>query len=90
MQHRNECQFAFAYRDAPYIDTVGIREANRQCMQDVLLSLLQFIHESDSVEVFIDGCDNYQFDIGEMNIGYTFAEKKKKMRTPESRIHGGE
>ena len=55
MQHRNECQYAFSYRDASYIDTVGIREANRQCMQDVLVSLLQFTHEHDSVQIFIDG-----------------------------------
>jgi ribonuclease HII len=63
MQHRNECQYAFSYRDADVIDAIGIREANRQCMQDVLLSLLQFTDEQDSIEIFIDGCDNYQFDI---------------------------
>lgn len=63
MQHRNECQYAFSYRDADIIDAIGIREANRQCMQDVLLSLLQFTDEQDSIEIFIDGCDNYRFDL---------------------------
>jgi ribonuclease HII len=76
MQHRNECQYAFSYRDADIIDSIGIREANRQCMQDVLLSLLQFTDEQDSMEIFIDGCDNYQFDIWEFE--YLFARKKRK------------
>ena len=76
MQHRNECQYAFSYRDAERIDLVGIREANRECMQDVILSLLQYIHPEDQVDICIDGCDNYQFDIGEFE--YNFAHKSKK------------
>jgi len=63
MQYRDECQFAFAYRDAPSIDMLGIREANRQCMQDVLLSLLQFTDDNDTIDIYIDGCDNYMFEV---------------------------
>lgn len=72
IQHRNECQFAFSYRDAETIDTIGIRESNRQCMQDVILSLIQYTQPTDSIEIYIDGCDNYQFDLGEDSIGYDF------------------
>lgn len=76
MQHRNECQYAFSYRDAAIIDAIGIREANRQCMQDVLLSLLLFTTDDDTILVYIDGCDNYEFDVGDFD--YTFATKKKR------------
>ncbi len=76
MQHRDECQYAFSYRDADVIDAIGIREANRQCMQDVLLSLLQFTTDADTIEIAIDGCDNYEFDAGDFD--YTFAVKKKR------------
>lgn len=89
LQYRNECQFAFAYRDATHIDVVGIRESNRQCMQDVLLSLLQFTHEYDSVEIFIDGCDNYQFDIGEVDIGYDF-QKLNPIKKAKYQMSGQE
>lgn len=82
MQHRNECQYAFSYRDADIIDQIGIREANRQCMQDVLLSLLQFANHDDIIEIYIDGCDNYAFDIGDFE--YEFAQK---LRTNRSNIY---
>jgi ribonuclease HII len=88
-QYRSECQFAFSYRDADVIDTIGIREANRQCMQDVLLSLIQFIDPSDFVEIFIDGCDNYTFDLGSDSIGYDFA-KKSQERHIKTMMHGTE
>ena len=84
MQHRNECQYAFSYRDAETIDLIGIRESNRECMQDVLLSLLQFVDSQDSLEVFIDGCDNYRFDIGEMDIGYDFRKLSKEKQLQNS------
>lgn len=74
LQFEQECQYAFSYRDAHIIDEVGIREANRQSMQDVILSLLQFISREDMMEIWIDGCDNYQFDLLE-TIGYRFARK---------------
>lgn len=80
MQYRSECQFAFAYRDASDIDRSGIREANRQCMQDVLLSLLQYTDHNDSLEIFIDGCDNYRFDLSESEIGYDFQRLSMKMK----------
>ena len=89
MQHRDECQYAFSYRDADVIDAIGIREANRQCMQDVLLSLIQFIDPSDFVEVYIDGCDNYTFDLGSDSIGYDFA-KKGRDKNRETIIDGTE
>lgn len=54
MQDENRCQYSFAYRDAERIDDVGIREANRECMQDVILSLLQFVGDTDTVEINID------------------------------------
>jgi ribonuclease HII len=84
MQHRDECQYAFSYRDADVIDAIGIREANRQCMQDVLLSLLQFTTDDDMIEIDIDGCDNYEFDVGD--IAYIFAVKKKRWVKKDSPI----
>ena len=92
MQDENRCQYSFAYRDSERIDEIGIREANRESMQDVILSLLQFTGDADTVEVYIDGCDNYLFDIGEDDIGYEFqrqSEKKRqeaKQRTGRERI----
>jgi ribonuclease HII len=88
-QYRDECQFAFAYREATDIDRVGIREANRQCMQDVLLSLIQFIDPSDFVEVYIDGCDNYIFDLGSDSVGYDSTRWSRKKEF-QSGIHGTE
>ncbi len=78
MQFEQECQYAFSYRDASVIDLVWIREANRGSMQDVLLSLLQFVGIEDTYEVYIDGCDNYQFD--NFDGAYIFAKKRKKNR----------
>ncbi len=77
LAHKDECQYAFAYRDADIIDSVGIREANRSCMEDIILSLLQFIGESDTVEIWIDGCDNYTFAVEDFD--YIFAKKKKRL-----------
>ena len=54
MQDENRCQYSFSYRDAERIDEVGIREANRECMQDVILSLLQFTRDTDRIEIYID------------------------------------
>jgi ribonuclease HII len=72
MQDESRCQYTFAYRDADVIDEIGIRESNRQCMQDVIISLMQYISPEDHIEIFIDGCDNYQFDLSEDDIGYDF------------------
>ncbi len=76
MQDENRCQYSFAYRDAHTIDEIGIREANKQSMEDVILSLLQFTEDDDEIEIFIDGCDNYTFDSIEAE--YIFARKSKK------------
>lgn len=76
MQERWICQYAFSYRDAYRIDQIGIRESNRQCMQDVILSLLPFLQNSDTVQIMIDGCDNFSFDIS--GFSYFFAQKKNK------------
>lgn len=78
--HMGRCHYAFAYRDAEIIDAVGIREANRQCMQDILVSLLQFLDPNDRITVYIDGCDNYVFDLGEL-VSYTFERKKNTTMT---------
>ena len=76
MQDKNRCQYSFASRDAPDIDRLGICEANRQCMQDVMLSLLQFTDDTDTICIMIDGCDNYRFE--SLDALYRFAEKSKK------------
>ena len=82
LSHQDRTQYAFAFRDASAIDAVGIREANRQCMQDVILSCLQLLPGDARVCVFIDGCDNYTFDIGE-SIEYIFAYKKGTKSLPK-------
>ncbi len=79
LTHKNECQFAFAYRDAHIIDSIWIREANRECMEDIILSLMQFIEDSDTVEIWIDGCDNYTFAVEDFD--YAFAKKKVRWKT---------
>lgn len=76
MQSIGECQYSFAYRDAGIIDQIGIREANRQSMQDVILSLMASISDDDKVSICIDGCDNYHFE--SIDAGYHFAKKKRK------------
>lgn len=70
------CRYHFAYRDASYIDGVWIREANRQCMEEVILSLLQYRDPSDTISIYIDGCDNYTFCID--GFEYIFAKKKSR------------
>lgn len=77
VMERNICRYHFAYREAPIIDSLGIREANRQCMEEAIVWLLQFIKEDDTVSIYIDGCDNYEFDsLSEYE--YVFAQKKRK------------
>lgn len=76
MQDESRCQYSFAYRDALDIDSLGIREANRQCMQDVMLSLLQFTDDTDTIRIMIDGCDNYRFE--SLDVDYWFAQRSKK------------
>jgi ribonuclease HII len=49
-------------------------------MQDIIISFLQFIDPDDFVEIYIDGCDNYEFDLSEESIGYDFMKiSPKKM-----------
>lgn len=74
LQFEQECQYTSSYRDAEQIDILGIHEANRQCMEDVISFLLQFVNRDDTVEIWIDGCDNYRFN-GIHHIGYRFAKK---------------
>ena len=81
MQDESRCQYSFAYRDADDIDSLGIREANRQCMQDVMLSLLQFTDDTDTIRIMIDGCDNYRFE--SLDADYAFALKSRKQKTKE-------
>lgn len=76
LQEKNLCQYAFSYREAHEIDILGIREANKMCMQDVLLSLLQYVEKNDAVEIFIDGSDNFIFD--GIDCSYTFAKKRNQ------------
>ncbi len=76
LTHKHECQFTFAYRDAEDIDMLWIRESNRHCMEDIILSFLQFIDDTDTVEIWIDGCDNYTFAVDDFE--YFFAKKKKR------------
>lgn len=76
MQDESRCQYSFASRDAIDIDSLGIREANRQCMQDVMLSLLQFTDDTDTIRIMIDGCDNYRFE--SLDADYGFAQRSKK------------
>jgi ribonuclease HII len=88
LSHKSECQFTFAYRDAEVIDAVGIREANRFCMEDIILSFLQYIETWDTVEIWIDGCDNYTFAVEDFE--YLFAQKKKKRTQIRWYIKNGE
>ncbi len=82
-QKEGKCMTSFAFRDASTIDEVGIREANRLCMQEVMTDLLKNLKKEDKVDIFIDGCDNYIFDIDD--VGYTFSRisAKKKLKLPQ-------
>jgi ribonuclease HII len=57
------CRYHFAYRDADEIDKIWIREANRQCMEETIMGLLQYVDETSEFSIFIDGCDNFTFCI---------------------------
>ena len=83
LSHKSECQYTFAYREADSIDAIGIREANRECMEDVIVSFLQYLSPIDSYEVWIDGCDNYRFHLEDTL--YIFA-KKKNSRSKKQKI----
>jgi ribonuclease HII len=56
------CFFSFGSRDAEIIDAVGIREANRQAMQEALDTLLLQIHDRNISHILIDGRDDYVFE----------------------------
>ncbi len=81
LSHKHECQYTFGYREADRIDEVWIREATRECMEDIILSLLQYIQSEDTFEIWIDGCDNFLFPLE--NIEYTFAKKRKRWEYKE-------
>ncbi len=74
----NICRYHFAYRDALSIDRYWIRESNKQSMEEVILSFLQYIWEDDTVDILIDGCDNYDFGLD--GFDYIFAKKKTRSR----------
>lgn len=74
-----KCRYAVAYRDAHKIDNVGIREANRQSMQDVIVSLTTDIEALDIVHIYIDGADNFIFD--SIDAHYAFAKKRKRKQS---------
>jgi len=93
MMWHEECRYAFAYRDAEIIDTIGIREANRQCMEEVIIGLLQYTKDDDEIHIMIDWCDNYLFTLDDFK--YIFAKKKEPRKiqgehhkTIEYIIHG--
>lgn len=73
LSHQQECQFTFAYREASRIDEIGIRRATKECMEDIILSLTQFLSPDDTYEIWIDGCDNFTFESFEGE--YSFAKK---------------
>lgn len=76
--------YTFAYRDAQRIDEIWIRNANRECMQDIILSFLSYIESSDSIDIYIDGCDNYIFE-GD-DFWYIFAQKRNKKKSTEIQV----
>ena len=80
----------YAERSADDIDRLGIRAANRECMQEVIVSLLHFVEKGDRVEIYIDGCDNYQFDIEDEDIGYTFQKMSMQKKLLHKAIIGSE
>jgi ribonuclease HII len=63
LSSRQECQYSFSYREALRIDEIGIRSANKECIYDVILSCLQYLERDDTYEIWIDGCDNFDFDL---------------------------
>jgi ribonuclease HII len=78
-------------QSAEVIDTIWIREANRQGMEQIIEYFLWNIQADDSLTVWIDGCDNYEFHLSE-SPSYTFARKSnQKKGKPSSetreRIH---
>lgn len=83
----NICRYQFAYREAYDIDRLWIREANRQSMEEVLLGLIQYIPSDATVDIYIDGCDNYTFAID--GYDYIFAQKKntRKAHVAQKRVH---
>jgi ribonuclease HII len=63
-----------ASKDASDIDRVGIREANKSCMNEVIMEAEKHLNPEDTIEVYIDGCDNFTF---ETLTGYTYTFAKK-------------
>ncbi|MFZ2256121.1 MAG: hypothetical protein WAW59_00930 [Patescibacteria group bacterium] len=45
-------------------------------MQEVILGLLQYTSDTDTIRISIDGCDNYEFGID--GFEYIFAKKRRK------------
>jgi ribonuclease HII len=70
--HKKQCyHFASAERSASEIDTLGIREANRQAMEEVIHLLISLIPRGASYQIQIDGRDNYIFrDIDSIDVTY--------------------
>jgi hypothetical protein len=56
-------------------------------MEEVLLGLIQYIPSDATVDIYIDGCDNYTFAID--GYDYIFAQKKntRKAHVVQKRIH---
>lgn len=72
--------YSFAYRDAEKIDEIGIRNANQESMQDIILTFLSYIDSDNSIDIYIDGCDNYHFQID--GFLYEYAQKRNSKKIP--------
>lgn len=80
--------FCIIQKSASEIDTLGIREANRQAMRDIVFSLCD---GDTSNIVLIDGVDNFVFDDDKISknllFEYVFAQKRKKNSSKSGVMH---
>lgn len=89
-EQAGKCFTVVAHRSAAEIDSLGIREANRACMQEVIRTLITKIGNDDTLEIWIDGCDNYTFDLETHDVGYDFPRLSAKKRRDYEPLRGDE
>ena len=47
-------------------------------MEESILGLMQYTTDDDTIDIFIDGCDNYEFGID--GFEYIFAKKRNRKK----------
>ncbi len=86
-ENLNQYTYFTASRQSYEIDAIGIRNCNKACMEEIILQAIEYIGDWNFVEVYIDGCDNFRFDIADFSHHFAHKRWSKSKETEEQKKH---